>query len=124
MLSPCTVGFKNHADDLGFRFNHIVVGFRTVSLFHISIAIRRSGQYVHDSLLSLVPFAAACPLGDLRAFVLGDHTLELHQQLVLRWSSAVSPVGDFRKTNDTPQRPNSSASITWYAYLRLNRSGE
>ena len=73
------VVFKYHADNLSFGFNHFVIGFRMVALLHISITVRRPRQYIDDALLSLVPFAAATPFGDLGPLILGDHSLKLHQ---------------------------------------------
>jgi hypothetical protein len=40
--------------------------------------------HVDRSLLRTLPFPAASPLGDLRSFVLGNHPLKLHHQLIFR----------------------------------------
>ena len=83
------VGIKHHAQDFGFRFDHLVVRIPAVTLLDVSIPVRCAGENIDDSLLRFVPFAAPAPFRDLGPFILGNHPLKLQQQFVLgripRW---------------------------------------
>ena len=57
---------------------------RVLSLTDISVAIRCAAKNVDNSLQCTVPLAPARPLQNLRPFILGDHALELQQQLIFR----------------------------------------
>ncbi|HUK71593.1 MAG TPA: hypothetical protein VLW50_22970 [Streptosporangiaceae bacterium] len=61
----------------------LVAGACVLAFADILVAERRSGQHVHRAGAGPVGLAAPVPLKDLRLLVLGEHALELHQQLVL-----------------------------------------
>src|SRR3954452_5226915 len=100
------IRLKHHPDDLSFALNDLVISSRTVALSHIPIAVGSARKHIHRSLLRTMAFPPPATLGDLRAFILGDHALELHQQLILR----TGPGGRLQNTSSTPQRHSSSAS--------------
>ena len=49
-----------------------------VSLY-IPVAIGGATQHVHTTRFGPVPLASPAPLGDLRAFIFSNHSLELYQ---------------------------------------------
>src|SRR5215471_13160370 len=78
------VGVIHQADDSGLRFDDFVAGPRAVTLPHVAIAVRSAAEHIDRSLLGAMAFPAPRALGDLGAFIFGDHPLELYQQLVFR----------------------------------------
>lgn len=49
-----------------------------------AIAIRSSPQHTHLANLRSMPFATPTPLENFRALILGDHTLDLEEELIFR----------------------------------------
>ena len=80
------VHLKHPAHHLSFRFHHLVITRRGVTLLHVVVAVRGPGKHIHHSLLRLVPFSAATPFGDLGTLILRYHPLKLHHQLILSCS--------------------------------------
>ena len=70
-----------------FRLPLPIICGRGVALLHVTIAVRGPRKHVDRSLLRTVTLPATTPLSDLRSFVLGNHDLELHHQLIFRSSS-------------------------------------
>ena len=66
-----------------FGLVHRVRGGRLIGLAHVSVAVWRAAHDTNLARASAVTLAAARPLEDLRPFVLGNHPLELHEQLIL-----------------------------------------
>ncbi len=64
-------------------FDHDIGGGRLITLPDIAIAVGRAAQHADFSCPSPVPFPAPRALENLRAFVLGDHPLKLHEELIL-----------------------------------------
>src|SRR5450631_2701609 len=69
--------------DTCFELVHRVRGGRLVGLAHVSVAVRRAAHDTDLARASAVALAAARSLEDLRPLVLGNHALELHEQLIL-----------------------------------------
>jgi len=65
-----------------------------LSFLDVTVAEGRPGQHGLRALVGTVRLAAPRALGDLRALVLGDHSLELAQQLVLRGPRALGLLGE------------------------------
>lgn len=74
----------NHANDISFGLDDFVIGRRIIAPANVTIAIRRPAEHADLTLMSTMALAAARAFQDLRPFILGDHALELHQQLVFR----------------------------------------
>ncbi len=62
----------------------LIVSIGIVCLLHVVVAVWRAGQYIDASEFALMAFAATCPLGDVRAVVLGNHPLYLQKQFSFR----------------------------------------
>ena len=75
---------EDQAYHRGLGGDDLEAGRRRVGLLDVAVAVRRGAQYGHLTGLGTVALAAAGAFEDLRPFVLGDHPLELHQELVLR----------------------------------------
>ncbi len=80
--------FKHHPHNISLDFDHFIVGRRTLALANIVVSIGSAGQHVDHPLLGPMTFSTPAALGNLRAFVLGDHALELHHQLIFRCCSS------------------------------------
>ena len=89
-----------------------------ICLANKPISERSAAQHANFSLAGAMSFAASRAFQNLRAFVLRDHSLGLHEQFVLWCRTA-------RRAHrvSTPARANSSIRRIWYAYRRLRRSG-
>ena len=68
----------------GLAFLHDVSRQRLVGLAYITVTIRRAAQHADLACLCAMSLAAARAFKNLRPLILGNHTLELHQQLILR----------------------------------------
>ncbi len=68
--------------------DELVVCGRALALADKAVAERSSAEHADLAQTRAMPLAAARALDDLRALVLGDHSLELHQQLILRCRAA------------------------------------
>ena len=75
------------AHDARFSLDDGVRGRCIVTLPEITIAIRGAAHDADLARSCAVPLAATRPFEDLGAFVLGDHALKLHQQLILGGSA-------------------------------------
>ncbi len=62
---------------------------RVLGALHIAVAIRRASHDRHRAGPSAMQLPATTALRDLRPLVLGDHSLELAQQLILRGAGAL-----------------------------------
>ena len=71
------------AHDARFGLDDDVRGRCIVSLPKITVAIRGAAHDADLARSRAVPFPPPRPFEDLGAFVLGDHALKLHQQLIL-----------------------------------------
>src|SRR6185437_12953027 len=72
------------AHDLCLGQQHIVPRRLGLRLAHVEVAVRRARHRVDCTLSRPVQLATTTALGDLRALVLGDHALDLHQERVFR----------------------------------------
>src|SRR5947209_11945081 len=84
LFLPGYIVLVNHADDIGFCLNDFVIGSRIIAPADVTIAIRHPAEHVDLTLMGTMTLATARAFQDLRPFILGDHALELHQQLVFR----------------------------------------
>ena len=66
----------------------LVTGTALGGLADVAVAERGTGQHVHAAGLGPPGLASPVPLGELGLLILGEHALELDQQLVL---GAVAP---------------------------------
>jgi len=82
------VAAEQLSDQCGLVFDDLVGGADSRGLTDIAVAERGAAQHVDRSGLGAVRLATPVALHDLRLLVLGEHALELHQQLVLRGIAA------------------------------------
>src|SRR5579863_4258098 len=78
------VQLVNTLNDLGFRVDHPIRGESVIGLADIQVPVWRPAQHADFTGSGPMPFAAPRALQDLRSFVLGDHALELYEQLIFR----------------------------------------
>src|SRR5262245_62508634 len=75
------------AEQLGHQrrlmLDHLVAGAAFGGLADVVVAERGAAQHVDRTGLGAVGLAAPVPFGQLGLLILGEHALELHQQLVL-----------------------------------------
>src|SRR5260370_23290341 len=69
-------------------FVDLVVRSRVIWLADKTISERSHAQYADFALASAMSFAAARALQNLGSFIFRDHSLELHEQFVLRRRTA------------------------------------
>ena len=75
---------KQLANHHSFSFDDVVARFGLLTLAHIAIAVGGTGEDCWGARTRSVQLATACSLDDLRTLILGDHSLELQEELVLR----------------------------------------
>jgi len=83
---PLTTHPVEHpADDLGLILQHLIAG-GTAALGprDIAVAIGGAAEDIDHPLASLMAFAPAVPLQNLRPLVFSNHTLHLEQQFIFR----------------------------------------
>ena len=69
---------------LRFSVKHLIKRRSVLGLTNIQIPIGRTTEYAHFAGFGAMPLTTPISLQDLRPLVLGDHALELHEQLILR----------------------------------------
>ena len=77
------VAAEQLGDQRGFVLDDLVGGAGVRALADIPVAERGTGEHVDRPGLGAVGLAAPVAFQDLRLLVLGEHALELHQQLIL-----------------------------------------
>ena len=80
----CTNSVEDVAHHFRFVQEHAVAGGLAVALPDIRETVGRTAQGADLTVARTMDLAASRPLQDLRALVLRDHALHLHEQLVLR----------------------------------------
>jgi hypothetical protein len=78
------VQIEDLAHYLGFGIDHLVIRRMVVTPAYITVTIRGTAQHADLAGLCPMPLAAPRPFQNLSAFVLGNHALELQQQLIFR----------------------------------------
>src|SRR6266852_2298720 len=76
------VHLGNPVNHPGLRVDHSIRSQRFVGLADIPVPVRRTAQHADFTGSSAISFAAPRAFQDLRSFVLGDHALELYEQLI------------------------------------------
>ena len=107
----CEVAAEDLAHDRRLGLVDLEDRVGVLGALHIPVAIRRAGEHRHRAGPGAMQLPATAALGDLRPLVLGDHPLELTQQLILR--GAASAPAPSRTPPRHPARWNSSSSSTW-----------
>ena len=90
------VAVEHLAHDLRLRLVDLPVALHVLGLLDVPVAVRRAGHHRLRAAASAVQLPAPGPLRDLRTLVLGDHPLELAQQLILR---GAAPLGLLREAD-------------------------
>ena len=88
------VAAEDLAYDLGLDGVDLQEGVAVFCLFVVAVAVGRARQRRLEALAGPVQLSATCSLGDLGPLVLGDHALELAQQLVLGRPAALGLLGE------------------------------
>jgi hypothetical protein len=83
------VAREHLANDLRLELVDLPVRIAMLGLLDVSVSVRRAGHHRLRTATGAVRLPAPGALGDLRALVLGDHPLELAQQLVLGRAAAL-----------------------------------
>src|SRR5215208_504798 len=88
------VAGEHVAHDLRLELVDFPVRITMLCFLDVSVSVRRGGQHGLRAAARAVQLPAAGALADLRALVLGDHPLELAQQLVLGRAAALGLLGE------------------------------
>src|SRR5215216_17573 len=83
------VAAEDLAHDLRLGLVDLIESVHVLGLLDVAVAVGGGGQHRLGALAGAMNLAAASPLADLRPLVLGDHPLELAQQLILRRPAAL-----------------------------------
>ena len=83
-LAPLDVALEDLPHDRRFELVDLVERVGVLCPLDIPVAVGRVGEHRHRAGSRAVQLPTATPLSDLRSLVLGDHPLELAQQLILR----------------------------------------
>ena len=93
-LALLDVAVEDLPDDRRFELVDLEERVGVLGLLDIPVAVGRVGEHRHRAGSRAMQLPATAPLGDLRALVLGDHPLELAQQLVLRRARPLGLLGE------------------------------
>jgi hypothetical protein len=103
-----------------FCFHDLVIRSCRVTFLHVAVAARSSAKHIDRSLLGAVPFAATRALGNLLSFVLCNHALEVHRQLIFGYGPGRRLQED--QLDSTARELLSQQNLI--GIMRLKRSGE
>src|SRR5262249_60904799 len=78
------VGLKDLPHDARLHMEDGIRRRRVIGLGNVPVAVRGATQHADFARSGPMTLAASRPLEDLGPFVLGDHALELNEELVLR----------------------------------------
>jgi len=99
-LAVLGVATEHLAHDRRLDFVDLEERVRVLGLLDIPVAVRGAGENRHRAGPRAMQLPATAPLRDLRPLVLGDHPLELAQQLILR---GAGPLGLLREHDLDPR---------------------
>ena len=93
-LAPLDVAVEDLPHDRRFELVDLVERVGVLGPLDIPVAVGRAGEHRHRTGSRAVQLPTTTPLGDLRSLVLGDHPLELTQQLILRGARSLGLLGE------------------------------
>ena len=93
-LAPLDVAVEDLPNDWRFELVDLVERVGVFGPLHIPVAVRRAREHRHRAGPGAVQLPPAAALRDLRSLVLGNHPLELTQQLVLRRARSLGLLGE------------------------------
>ena len=94
-LAIFDVAAEDLPDGRRFELVDLVERVGVLGFLDIPVAVGRVGEHRDRACPRAVQLPAAAALGDLRALVLGDHPLELAQQLILRRARALGLLREY-----------------------------
>ena len=103
------VAVEHVAYDLRLGLVDLPEPFHMIGALHVPVAVGRARHHRLGAATGAMQLPAAGALGDLRTLVLGDHPLELTQQLILR---GATPLGLLGEHDLHAERASSSSSST------------
>ena len=76
---------KDLADHLGFSRDQLIPRLSPASILrHRAISLGRTAEYIHHAGPRGIPLATPMAFDDLGALILGDHPLDLQEQVICR----------------------------------------
>ena len=88
------IAVEHIAHDLRLGFVDLPEALHVIGLLDVPVAVGRARHHRLGAAPGAVQLPAAGALGDLRALILGDHPLELAQQLILRGAAPLGLLGE------------------------------